>query len=248
MPKYYDWCVKEGYSVSAILYVTLCGLKNAPPVKEEMKTLLRNVAMFSNKKSDIVNGWVKPCIQKSKTNDSSSLLRQYCKLLIYLGFDSMEKKVMDDFYLIANEKEFLGKVKKVYDLICKIPEYRADKLQASIENYEPFNKVHRYQPNYICFESYYENDNTYKLDIEFQDDGSACIRLWNPQRQDDEGNLALVNKIKEISYQDKMIQNGKWFSKSFKITEYKNMELIDKAIVDFTKELMIALKNSIKNE
>ncbi|MBA7553792.1 hypothetical protein ES705_46391 [subsurface metagenome] len=203
--------------------------------------LIKDVAVFSDKKSDIVNGWLKPCIGNCRTVDSSSFIRQYCKLLTYLGFDSMERSMMDNYYKIANEEGFLERVKKVNDLTNKIPAYRAEKFKAAIINYKPFSKSVIYKSCDVIFQNFWEDENQYKLDIVFEENGNVFIQFWNEAIQNENGKKAVANKIKQISYQNELIEDGEWFRKKFELREYQNMESIDKAVTDFTKNLMKAL-------
>lgn len=250
--RYYDWCKNNKLTTVSILYVSLRGLKKAPPVTDEMKDLVNNIAFFADSELDLVNGWLSICIDKSKNIETKSLLIQYVKLIKHLAFNSMERKTMDEFYKIANEAGFLNKVRELGQLTStsKIPVYRADKFQSLIEDYKPFQKTYRYKPNYILFEDYREGENRYKLDIAFEEDGSAWIGLWNPQQQNEKGNESLLKKVEEISYLDKFkaYKTNSWFKKRFDLKEYGSMDEIDKEIVEFTKELMKKLNQYIDCE
>lgn len=245
--RYYKWCKEHHLDTIAILYISLQGLKKAPPVKPEMEKSIRNIAAFSNNDSDLLNGWISPSIEKCKNIETKSLLIQYSKLLIYLAFDSMERITMDEFYKVANEAGFLDKIKDLSELTSKIPSYRADKFQRAIDNYRPFKKSIRYNQNYILFVDYWEGQNNFKLDIIFESDGSARIALWNPQQRNKEGNDSLVQKVNQITYLDKMEANedNSSFTKRFELKEYSTMEKIDAEIIYFTKGLMNSLRLSI---
>lgn len=248
--RYYDWCECNKLTTVAILYVSLRGLKKAPPVMGEMQDLVNNIATFSDSDSDLVNGWLSKCIDKCRNIETKSLLIQYLKLIKHLAFDSMEKITMDEFYKIANEAGFLKKVRELGELTSKIPVYRADKFQNSIEDYKPFKRTYRYKPNYILFEDYWEGENKYKLDIAFEEDGCAWIGLWNPQQQNEKGNASLLNKVEQISYLSKLQANedNSWFTKRFDMKEYESMNEIDSRIIEFTKELMRILNQNITNK
>ncbi len=241
---YYNWCIKRNFDVVAIVYVSLQGLINMPHVNPKIKQNLRNVAVLSNMNSDLIV-WLHACIEKAKNTETKSLLIQYCKLLTYLAFDSMEKLTMDEFYSIANDSKFLEKISTINELTCKIPSYRADKFQKAISDYAPFKNMYRYKHNVILFENYWDGQDSYKLDISFENDGSANIILWNSECQNVDGNNSLRQKVNLILYADKLIfdENLSWFIKQFHLNEYLTMKSIDENIVDFTKELMMKLNN-----
>ena len=247
LDRYYNWCSNNSLNTLAILYVSLRALKKAPPVDYEKKSLIYNIAAFTDSESDLVNGWLTNCIEKSKNVETKSLLIQYIKLIKHIAFESMERKTMDEFYKIANEKGFLTKVKELYELTSKIPAYRADKFQSSIDDYTPFKKSFRYKPNHIIFEDYREEKNNYKLDIVFEQDGSARISFWNPGQQNEKGNNSLLKKVEQILYSNELLANedNSKFEKRFDLKVYESMSEIDKKIIEYTKDLMNKLNQNI---
>ena len=118
----------------------------------------------------------------------------------------------------------------------------------AIESYEPFNKVYRYKPNYILYEDFRENDNNFKMDISFNENGNVWIGFWNPGRQNKDGNEALMRKVKQISFIDKLEANedNSWFTKTFTVEAYNSMKNIDKEVIVFTKMLMDSLNKNIQ--
>ena len=248
--RYYEWCKKQGLTIKAILYVSLKGNKKAPPVKEEMEKLVRNIAAFSNEDADLLSGWLYPCIDECKSVETKSLLIQYQKLVIYLAYNIMEKETMEEFYSIANEPGFLDKVNQINELISQLPAYRADNFQNAMDNYQPFNKTIRYSDHQVLFEDYYEGKNKYKLDIVFNADGSAWLGFWNPGQENEAGNESLAEKVKQIGYLEHLNPNkeGNTFEKYFQLNEYSTMKEIDSGILQFTKGLMESLNKSMKGD
>lgn len=245
---YCAYCEENELFIVAILYVSLRGLKKAPPLPI-WQPLLRNVAVFSNEPTDMVNGWLQTCLERCQTEDGKSLLYQYIKLLKFLGFKSMEKSVLDEFYSIANEDGFLQKVKSIVNLTNKIPAYRADKFVNAVSNYAPFTKTCRHEPNHHLFDFYTENDNSFKIDIVFYENGNASILFWNPPKRYITGDKSVEDKLNQIGYlsQMKFHTNNNGFEKFFTLDEYGSMAKADDAILEFTKEFLKVLKKSAES-
>lgn len=152
-------------------------------------------------------------------------------------------------YSIANEPGFLDKVNRINELISQLPAYRADNFQNAMDDYHPFNKTIRYSDHQVLFEDYYEGKNKYKLDIVFNADGSAWLGFWNPGQENEAGNEALAEKVKQIGYLDELTpnQDNSSFDKHFDLQNYSTMRNIDNEILRFTRDLMYSLIKSMDN-
>ena len=166
LDRYFIWCNERGFEVVGIIYLSLRGLKFAPTMKNDADVF--NIGAFSNCSDDIVSGWLNPSIGATKNIENTSLIIQYKKLLTFLGYKSMETALLDEFYKLASDKKLIEEIEKLKELSDKIPEYRTDKLVKEIQDFKPFKKSYRYKPNYMLYEFFIENDNSFKIDIEFK--------------------------------------------------------------------------------
>ena len=249
LDRYFIWCNERGFEVVGIIYLSLRGLKLAPTMKNDADVF--NIGAFSNCSDDIVSGWLNPSIGATKNIENTSLIIQYKKLLTFLGYKSMETALLDEFYKLASDKKLIEKIEKLKELSDKIPEYRTDKLVKEIQDFKPFKKSYRYKPNYMLYEFFIENDNSFKIDIEFEKNGSAYLYFWNPKKSGEDAYLSIEQKLKEINYLSNFPKQNysdfgenDWigFRKYFNINDYNTMLEIDEEILDFTKDFMNKLK------
>ncbi|WP_435415676.1 PD-(D/E)XK nuclease family protein [Polaribacter aestuariivivens] len=249
LDRYFIWCKDRGLEVVGIVYLSLRGFKLAPIMENGANVF--NIGAFNNTSNDIVSGWLIPSIGVSKNIENTSLIIQYKKLLTFLGYKSMETELLNEFYELASDKKLIEKIDKLKELSDKIPEFRMDKLVKEIDDYKPFKKTYRYRNNHILFENFYENDNNFKIDIVFENSGSAFLHFWNPAKSGKYAFLSIKQKLVEIDYlnnfptqnEDEIDENG-WigFRKYFDIKNYNTMQEIDEKIIDFTKKFMNELK------
>lgn len=154
----------------------------------------------------------------------------------------MEKKTMDDFYAIADENDFIRNLKAVNELAMRIPSHRAEKCQASLTDYAPFKRSKLYLETSVLFFDYQEDNNNFKLDLNFFEDGRAEAVFWNPGKRDEEGTQALKRKVQKIRFEENIKLDGTVFRKRFDLGDYPNMNSIDTAIYEFAKGLFAALQ------
>ena len=249
LDRYFIWCNERGFEVVGIIYLSLRGLKFAPTMKNDADVF--NIGAFSNCSDDIVSGWLNPSIGATKNIENTSLIIQYKKLLTFLGYKSMETALLDEFYKLASDKKLIEEIEKLKELSDKIPEYRTDKLVKEIQDFKPFKKSYRYKPNYMLYEFFIENDNSFKIDIEFKKNGSAYLYFWNPKKSGEDAYLSIEQKLKEINYLSNFPKQNysdfgenDWigFQKYFNINDYNTMLEIDEELLDFTKDFMNKLK------
>lgn len=244
--KYYDYIIKSGYSVEALLYLTLRSINPLPTVKKEVNNCIQKVAVFDNKEKDLVNGWLKPCLTKSTDDNSFSLIKQYINLLIYLGFDSMENELMKEFYSNANEDGFFRKLNKLNELANKLPEYRANRFIQNFSDGGPFNYLKKYQFKSVIFQDYWENGNNFKLHVGFFNDERVRIGFRLQKAKTDDELEIIEGKLQQLLLLEEMIKNeeNKSFDKYFTMEEYGSMNDIDEAALNFTKKVIDRIKNS----
>lgn len=245
LDNYYKYLVKEGYDVCCIIYLTLSGEKNAPLLKStNIKPI--NLKAFSNEVIDLVNGWINPLISNCKTLDTISLLNQYKKLLIYLGYNSMQDKELKAFYALSDDMTLLEKIDSLKELSQRVPKYRTDQLVKNIADFRPFEKSYRYKDWHMLYEKYKEGKNSFKIDIWFEENGDAFLHFWNPGKSGDI--KSIEKKLEEISFLDEMEKDMDWvgYSKVFDFSEYGSLSKLDNALLKFTQDLMKALASTVK--
>ena len=246
LEKYYNWCVREGYKVVSILYASLDGYKLAPRTNnEKIDKLIKNIAFFNdNDKTCLVNGWFKKC--EPKTDDTKAFLNQYIKLLIFLGYNTMEENIMKDFYEKIGKEENFENIKILNELYFKLPKYRAAKFfNIFKDNTYGFSRLILFKENYPLFESYKGNinGNNLKIDIEFILNGNVNIRFWNncdietetktkKSFLDDHFNN-LSNKCKTTLKKQINKDGSIWYVKEININEHSSISDIDEKVIKF---------------
>jgi hypothetical protein len=246
LTRYYNWCLSKKYEVTCIIYLTLSGEKTAPQVIAEKAIEPINISAFSNTKSDLVNGWLKPLISKSSF-DLQSFLNQYQRLLIQLAYDNMETNYYNSFYDLADDMSVLQKIEYLNSMACGIPKFRMDKFVNDLNDFSPFTKSYRYKPYHMLYERFIEHDNSFKIDVWFDDNGDSWVHFWNPIKSGKEAFESCKNKIEQIGFQNQMVECSKeedWigYSKGFLFSDHKSLRQIDEEILEFTQELMKKLK------
>ena len=246
LEKYYQWSINNGFKVICVVYLTLSGEKNAPPIlNSNIKPL--NITAFSNSSKDLVNGWIIPTIGKCRNFDSASFLKQYSKLLISLSYNKMNSELYEKFYKLSDDMAIVKEINDLKQIVDELPKIRMDKLVNKITDFSPFTKSYRYKPYHMLYEKFIEDDNYFKLDISFAEDGSAYIHFWNPNKQGTEAFESVKAKIEQIGYQNILSENkDNWigFFKRFNFSDYNSLEKLDNNLLDFVKEFMIELKKS----
>jgi len=244
LTRYYDWCVDKGYEVKCIVYLTLAGEKNAPQVTSNKNIKPINVSAFSNTESDVVNGWITPLI-KQCSFDTQSFLNQYKRLLIFLAYDKMENDYYTDFYDLADDMSALKKIETLKKLSDNVPVFRMDKFVKGLTDFSPFTKSYRWKPWHMLYERFQEFDNSFKVDVWFDSNGDSWVHFWNPNKEGTEAFDSCQEKMKEIGFENRMIEcKDSWigYSKGFLFADFNSLKRIDDEILEFTKELMSALK------
>jgi hypothetical protein len=243
--RYFEYTKSAEYETISIIYLSLDGLKFAPPSKDESQKLIKNIGAFNNQKNDLVEGWLNSCLKLSSENQNSySIIYQYIKLLKQLANKNMDTNSIEDFYKLINNQNSLETIKNIIELSNRVPAYRTDKFVKSIEkNYRPFTKSLRYYPNYHLFENYLDGNNIFKLDISFNLDGSVQIMFWIPAKQNDLGKNAIEVKLKSINMLNEFNPNSNYgYTKLFNFNEHlKTLSDIDIEVLIFVKDLFLKL-------
>jgi hypothetical protein len=252
--RYYDWCGNAKYEVSAVIYLTLDGIKQPPPVKDNVRLVLKSVGTVGTAKSTLLRGWIEPSLKQVVGIETASLLYQYSILLRHMGAKAMERQRMEAFYGVVNENKNLETVRDIVAMSSALPEYRRDRLQAAIEDYAPFLNSAKYGssdcPGVLYF-NFNEGPNGFKLDIYFYEDGSAEMIFWNPLLQTKTGLNNVKKKLEavgfedEFKYEEETEEGGEFYryKKRFAVAKNVSLEAVDNAVEQFAKNFMAALKS-----
>ncbi len=251
LKRYYDYCLSKKYFVDAVLYLSLDGKKTAPyDSDKELKSKVVNLAAFTDKSTDLVNGWLLKILQNTSNEDSKSFLHQYCKLIKHLNNSSMNNEQKEAFYNYTSENNAIHSLHNLQQLIVELPDYRAEKFRPQISDHAPFDKVFKYQKNYWIFEEYNDNGDKYKLDVFFESNGNAKIVMWNYAKEENGGYETVKAKLEKINLLSKFkgtsLYNG--FTSEFILSDYSSLIELDNAVVSFTKEVFSALSILEKNK
>ena len=247
--RYYNWCIDQKLEVVGIVYLTLDNLKFAPVTGIPESIPVCNIQAFSNRDANLVDSWLTPCIGLCKSNDASSFLNQYKKLITYLAYNSMEEKIMPVVYAVLNSGEQIERINKLKALSDAIPKYRTDELVHEIgEVYAPFKKSYRYRDNHMLYDDYFELDNRFKLDVVFESNGSVNVHFWNPAKEGEEGSNSIDEKLAEMGYFEIMSARltHNEFIKSmrhFSVLNYATLPEMDKEVTSFVQSFITALNN-----
>ena len=155
LPKYVDAVIKnegvEKDNIVAIVYLPL--EKNKEPNKEDwteeekkfIETKFIKIVAYDESEEDLLNGWLKPCINITNDIDSLSILRQYSKLIQNIGGNIMNKKLFEDFYsniIIKNDN--YKTALSIKSMVEELPQYLAQRIVDEFSNDpSPFNKIWR---------------------------------------------------------------------------------------------------------
>lgn len=247
--RYYDFAIGNKYYVDAIIYLSLDGLKKAPLFNEEITKLVRNVGAFTNQPEDLVSGWLEPCRQASKGESSRSLIFQYIKQIKHLNSYAMSEIAMQAFYEYISSHENHSAAKTVNQLSAEIGTYRRDQFHKKWNNdIAPFKRIHRLVQYGNCgslFEDFYKDQYNFKLDVYFENNGSALVRLWLPHAKHDneKGRDECFRILKEAGMDDGFDveypgRGNSMVARTFLFNEGDNMRDIDAKVYDFVKALL----------
>lgn len=246
LENYYSYSVNSGYEVDVIIYLTLNGFKRAPITDIQLlDDKVLNIPAYSNVSNDLTNGWLIKCHETSKTEDSSSFLYQYIKLLKHLSRIGMDRKVKDEFYKIVGSQNGFERVQTIVELTNGLLEYRATIFAEQINNdYAPFKKIYRWRPNHWLFEQFKDGDNDFKLDVHFLSNGSARIDFWNPGKEEEVQTISTSEKLKSIGLYNEF-EHGGFGGGMFKVinnNESTNIMDVDSNLFQFVKLLFEKLR------
>ena len=243
---YYKYAIGNEYYVDAIVYLSKDGFKTAPEQSKIMNTPVINIGAFMKNDSDLLHGWLRPCLQKASNEDSRSFLFQYCKLIAHISNNNMENDIKEAFYeYVSTNSANIQTIQNLKHLIITLPDYRAEKFGRLITEISPFKNRFLYRSNYWIFEKYEDGNGSYKLDVFFESNGNAKVVMWNTIKKENGGYETvkdILTRIDLIShFTGVSLYNG--LTAEFNISEiYPTLEDVDKSVLS----LVILVVKSLK--
>jgi hypothetical protein len=252
LSRYFGYALSQQYTVDATVYLSLDGLKKAPLMDGMQARLLYNVGAFTNQYNDLVSSWLEPCYQSGQNENSRSLIFQYIKQIKHLNYIAMSKDTMQKFYEFISKAEQHAAARTINQLSAEIGTYRRDLFHQKWNNdFAPFKKIHRLIQYGNCgslFENFLWGEYNFKLDIYFENNGSALVRFWLPdiKHDNERGRDECMRVLREVGMDEGFKieypeRGNSMVAKTFFFTESSNMIDIDKDVYLFVKELMSKL-------
>ncbi len=251
LKRYYESCTGNGYEVDAIIYLSIDGKKKAPNFDGKSFEVTRSVGANFGKENDLINGWLIKCKVKSSTDDGSSFLHQYIKLIKHIDNKGNYTKMSMDFYNFVSDKENLDRIKASAQLLQNLDTFRRDEFQKQIHDYKPFESIlalQSYGNRGTLFWSFTRNGNKYKLDVFFIDHITAFVRLWTPDNDGLKGLNSVQELLKELNELEEFeIERpnspNSMMCKRFHYDQYDSIVLLDKAVLEYVNNLFGKLRN-----
>lgn len=233
--------------VVAIVYLPLNPNKDPDDTdwETEDKTFIAskfvNLPAFNRTKNDLYEGWLLPCIEKSKNEDVKLIIKQYSKLIQKIGGFIMDNKLHAEFYKkVIETKGFWETANSIKCFIEELHLYRAQRVyDVFINDYSPFEKLIKNGPH-VIFDGYKNGVRAFKFDILFQIDKYE-LRFWdskfNENINGEQVNIKFVSKINEL------------LNKS-KFKEHRTEEFVKFILFpgeeDYLYEFIFEFKNELK--
>ena len=152
IPRYYDYLEESGYSVIAVLYLTLSDIKD--PDKSDWsdndknnlqdKIICRPAYLYSDD-NDLYKGWILKCEKVTSNINALFVLRQYGELLEFLGGKQMNKPIMEKFYNNIIERDNFKTALSLIQMIDDLVEYRLENIFDKYygKNIYPFDTIRK---------------------------------------------------------------------------------------------------------
>ena len=138
IPAYYDYAIKEGYKVDAIIYLPLD--ENKKPDKstwtkrdiERITPLLLVMPAYSKFNDNLINSWLMPSYNKCEDEECKFVLKQYINLVKSLRADNMDRNLVGKFVESLKDKETAKTLQSILDLVNDIPAYKAEEIMQEL--------------------------------------------------------------------------------------------------------------------
>lgn len=235
------------FDVVAIIYLSLDGRKD-PSMQdwgdEEKRAiepiLIPLAAVKDGKDPNLLKNWVYPCLQLTSSADALIILRQYGRLLQYLGANEMDYAIMKQFHdwLLKDTnykraltmRQMLGEIPSC---ICKMIMDKYRKPACA-----PFDYVYAWKPTYPVFADFRYGKGLLYIDFDCSEK-QFSVQLYDRNR--DNGVDVVKQALTESRLLDEFRFNGSAGNGRFvKVFEFPSQEdalfsFIDKVLLGFRK-------------
>lgn len=134
IPRYHKIEEKSGFEIPAVVYLTLIDGKVVSTLdwtEDEIQVILPKIiylpAIASNR-VNLINNWLKKCIQASVHEDIPAILRQYRNIINYLNRQQMDQNLLEKFYASTQDEEKFRTALEVREMLSKLCEHRAQRI------------------------------------------------------------------------------------------------------------------------
>lgn len=220
IPRYHKFLTDSHYDVVAVAYLLLSDEKK-PNIddwkQEEIETILKKVVSISAYKesnTDLFNGWIIPCERASQNVDALFVLRQYGKLIEYLGGNKMNKPILEKFYeSVVIEENFKAAI-SLKSMIEELPNYRIERIVDNfINNPKPFYQLRKMSNSMARFEGLEIDNSKYAIDIVAEID-KYKLQFWDTNFKNEGDNPAKF-KLQKLGLLDDFYVVDYWYEKMF---------------------------------
>jgi len=181
IPRYFEHISGIDFTTVSVVYL---GLKHtSKPNQHEWtdddKKNIANVLTIVNvvddsEKNNLINGWLKECMEKTTNEDTKFVIKQYVELLKFLGGKAMNIPLMDKFYDFvikdANWKTIDDVINSVTDMKSQLVIYLGNRIVKKFDGCSsPFSNPYfksQGEYNFAIFEDCKINSKTYRFDVE----------------------------------------------------------------------------------
>lgn len=169
LPRYYDYMEERMYEIDAIVYLPLDPNKKPDQTtwteqdEKNVLPLLCVIPAYKKNGVNLVDGWLLPCVQKTKNIDCISIIRQYSELIINLSDNIMDNLIIEKFYNSLLEGDNLATAISIKNMLNELPTYMKDRLFERFQN-DGFSGVWSWKPQH-CGILYKKDGYDYKIDI-----------------------------------------------------------------------------------
>ena len=138
IPAYYNYAIKEGYEVDAIIYLPLDEYKKPDKSSwtkrdiERISPLLLVMPAFSKFNDNLINSWLIPSYNKCEDEECKFVLKQYINLVKFLRADNMDRNLVGKFVESLKDKETAETLQSILDLVNDIPAYKAEEIMKEL--------------------------------------------------------------------------------------------------------------------
>jgi|AntAceMinimDraft_16_1070373.scaffolds.fasta_scaffold03157_2 hypothetical protein len=247
LPRYNNTLKKLDYTVDCIVYLSLDGTKT--PYKDdwtkeeeiEINKKLIILGAYKETEFDLYSGWLQPCESLINNIDVLFLIRQYKKLLKFLGRNIMNKPIMDKFFNTI--KDNFETVLAIDKMLNDLPKYQAIKIQEKFENNPtPFSevKVWKEHNNTTYFNILKIGNSNFAIDIICKLE-KYYVQFFDRYFESGENNPA-IELMKKLEKDNQFIEikNSGRIQRIFNFPEQEN-ELFD-FLTDFKEQLSNLVK------